>query len=123
MLCSAEILSVSSAPQHLSSELRLQISNKQGSGNGCQDANRMQTPAQHLTPDVCCQCCPCAVMECGQEKLYAPEQISGMVLEEMRAVADREFGGSVTDAVITVPAYFTDDQRQVRSVRWPNIAP
>lgn len=77
----------------------------------------MHISAQHLTPNGCCKCCMCAVMECGQEKLYAPEQISGMVLEEMRAVADREFGGSATDAVITVPAYFTDDQRQVWSGR------
>ena len=54
-------------------------------------------------------------MEGGQEKLYAPEQISGMVLEELKRVASQHFasGGETLDTVITVPAYFNDDQRQV----------
>ena len=47
-----------------------------------------------------------------REKDYAPAQISAMVLEKMRRTAEDYLGDKVTDAVITVPAYFNDSQRQ-----------
>ncbi|MEM7635198.1 MAG: molecular chaperone DnaK [Pseudomonadota bacterium] len=45
-------------------------------------------------------------------KKYAPSQISAMTLQKMKETAERHLGDSVTQAVITVPAYFNDSQRQ-----------
>lgn len=45
-------------------------------------------------------------------KGYAPQEISAMILQKLRADAESYIGEAVTDAVITVPAYFTDAQRQ-----------
>nr|UNE55959.1 heat shock 70 kDa protein cognate 2 [Paroster macrosturtensis] len=48
----------------------------------------------------------------GETKRFAPEEISSMVLAKMREISETYLGGKVTDAVITVPAYFNDSQRQ-----------
>ena len=45
-------------------------------------------------------------------KDYTPEQISAMILEKMKGAPERYLGEKVTEAVITVPAYFNDSQRQ-----------
>ena len=52
------------------------------------------------------------VMKGGEEMKFHPEQISSMVLERMKEIAEAYLGDKVTDAVITVPAYFNDSQRQ-----------
>jgi len=47
-----------------------------------------------------------------QGKEYTPEQISAFILQKIKKDAEDFLGGSIKDAVITVPAYFNDDQRQ-----------
>ena len=48
----------------------------------------------------------------GEKKAYSPQEISSMILAKLKADAEMRLGETITQAVITVPAYFNDTQRQ-----------
>ena len=52
------------------------------------------------------------VMYKNENKKFKPEEISSMILTKMKEIAENYIGSKVTEAVITVPAYFNDSQRQ-----------
>ncbi|RKY42872.1 MAG: molecular chaperone DnaK [Candidatus Makaraimicrobium thalassicum] len=52
------------------------------------------------------------VVVLAQEKKYTPPEVSAMILQKMKQTAEDYLGEKVTDAVVTVPAYFNDSQRQ-----------
>ena len=47
-----------------------------------------------------------------RERAYSPEEISAFILQEIKAFAEEAMGQQITEAVVTVPAYFNDSQRQ-----------
>ena len=56
--------------------------------------------------------CAVIVSHKGEQKRFSPEEVSAMILTNMKETAESYLGEKVTDAVITVPAYFNDAQRQ-----------
>ncbi|RHN73558.1 putative Heat shock protein 70 family [Medicago truncatula] len=49
----------------------------------------------------------------GEDKQFAPEEISSMILWKMREIAEAYVGSAIRNAVVTVPVYFNDSQRQI----------
>jgi len=52
------------------------------------------------------------VNSAGEDKKFHPEEVSSMILLKMKETAEAYIGGKINDAVVTVPAYFNDSQRQ-----------
>jgi L1 cell adhesion molecule like protein len=75
---------------------------------------KVQSDMKHFTYDVINQGGkPMIQVEFkGETKVFAPEEISSMVLSKMKEIAEAYLGESVDSAVVTVPAYFNDSQRQ-----------
>src|SRR6185295_3627021 len=73
------------------------------------------TEAQRMTQTV-----PFEIVNSGngdahvkvQQKVYSPPELSGILLQRLKAAAEDFLGEAVSDAIITVPAYFDDTQRQ-----------
>lgn len=78
------------------------------------DDQAVQKDIKHMTCDVINQKGLPAfkVNFKNEEKIFTPEEISSMVLTKMKTIAEEYLGEEVKDAVITVPAYFNDAQRQ-----------
>jgi heat shock 70kDa protein 1/2/6/8 len=78
------------------------------------DDPSVQSDIKHMTCDVVSKNgLPVFKVEFkGEAKEFTPEEISSMVLGQMKTTAEEYLGEPVTDAVITVPAYFNDSQRQ-----------
>merc|ERR1711968_385726 len=56
---------------------------------------------------------PCVRVDVsGEKKTFAPEEVSAMILGKMRSIAEGFLGKDIKNAVVTVPAYFNDAQRQ-----------
>ena len=52
----------------------------------------------------------------GKKKSFSPEEVSAMILTKMKDIAETFLGAEVNNAVVTVPAYFNDAQRQATKV-------
>lgn len=90
------------------------LSQRQDSRRAWTDDKRSTRTALH--PELCYSLMRLQVDVGGSIKTFAPEEISAMVLLKMKETAEDFLGQQVTNAVITVPAYFNNAQRQATEV-------
>ena len=57
------------------------------------------------------------------DKNHAPPEVSAMILQKLKQDAEAKLGETITQAVITVPAYFNDSQRQATKDAWAHCRP
>ena len=76
----------------------------------CVQKDRQQWPFR-VVPGVGGKCM-IKVTHDGEDKVFSPEEVSSMVLSKMKDIAEAFVGAEVKNAVVTVPAYFNDSQRQ-----------
>mmetsp|Transcript_35480 Transcript_35480/g.100452 ORF Transcript_35480/g.100452 Transcript_35480/m.100452 type:complete len:803 (+) Transcript_35480:247-2655(+) len=55
--------------------------------------------------------CLISVQSLGEQMTYTPEAVMGMILGDLKAIGERDMGGTMTDCVISVPVYYTDAER------------
>ena len=105
----------------------VQKTNPQNPKNTVYDAKRLiglnfndekvQSDIKHFSYDVKCNNEPVINVEYQNEsKSFKPEEISSMILIKMKEIVESYLGSNVTSAVITVPAYFNDAQRQAQKM-------
>ncbi len=75
------------------------------------DSRSVNNAREHLAYEVAPAENGDAYVKC-HDTLYSPQEISGIILAEMKESAEQQLGEEITDAVVTVPAYFDDAQRQ-----------
>jgi len=75
------------------------------------DSNEVKEAMKHLPYKIVAAANGDAHVEV-RGKMYSPSEISAMILQKMKQTAEDYLGEKVTDAVVTVPAYFNDSQRQ-----------
>jgi hypothetical protein len=54
----------------------------------------------------------------GEKKVFSPQEIAAIILGKLKADAEAKLGETITEAVITVPAYFNDSQRNATKAAW-----
>lgn len=95
-------------PKNTVYDVKRLIGNKYSDPNVQKDLRHLSyniNPDENDKPLIC-------VDYLGEQKSYHPEQISAMLLEHLKNLASKQIGYEITKAVITVPAYFNDAQRQ-----------
>jgi len=75
------------------------------------DSPSVTSARDHLAYEVVTASNGDAWVKC-HDQTYSPQEISGIILREMKEAAEEQLGETITEAVITVPAYFDDAQRQ-----------
>lgn len=75
------------------------------------DTNSVSSAREHLAYEIVAASNGDAWVQC-HDQTYSPQEVSGIILRELKEAAEEQLGEAITEAVITVPAYFDDAQRQ-----------
>lgn len=75
------------------------------------DTGSVSSAREHLAYEIVAASNGDAWVQC-HDQTYSPQEVSGIILRELKEAAEEQLGEPITEAVITVPAYFDDAQRQ-----------